>query len=102
MALVWSQGFQKGAICQDSMTESKLTHPKSLIPVFIETPCIYIFFLLCARGRGGGRRQGGYRWGPPITKMGVQIYIYFFTAIQRALQVAEGHQPSAGARSRRP
>ena len=33
------------------------------------------------------------------------IIIIFFTAIQRArraLQMAEGHQPSAGARSRRP
>ena len=26
MALVWSQGFQKGAICQGSMTESQLIH----------------------------------------------------------------------------
>ena len=40
MVLVWSQGFQKGAICQDSTTESKLTHPKSLIPVFYEMPCM--------------------------------------------------------------
>ena len=48
--------------------------------------------------RGGGV---GIRGGP--------LYSYFLlcanTAIkraQRALQVAEGHQPSAGARSRRP
>ena len=45
----------------------------------------------------------------PYNKMGVQLCGFFlfcfFTAIQRArraIQVAEGHQPSAGARSRRP
>ena len=39
--LVCSQGYQKSAICQVSTTESQSTHPKSLIPIFYETPCIF-------------------------------------------------------------
>ena len=49
----------------------------------------------------GGRGIGG----PPIKKMGVHLKkkkIQLSKGQQRAHQVAEGHQPSAGARSKRP
>ena len=62
----------------------------------------------CVQGVGGAAAGEGIGGGAPYKKMGIQIYIYiniYFTAIQRAqraLQVAEGHQLSAGARSRCP
>ena len=30
--------------------------------------------ILCARGRGGSDRGGGFRWGPPIKKWGSDFF----------------------------
>ena len=72
---------------------------------------IYIFFFFYSMHGVGGVAVGGYRGGgAPIKKNWGSLFFYSARSFEgggirrsrRAFQVAEGHQPSAGARSRRP